>query len=628
MSSLLNVGARALLANQIALSTTGHNIANASTVGYSRQTAVMQQVPGQFTGSGYIGKGVEVSTIERAHSDFLTRQAAVAQSVQAMDVTRADRMASLEDIFQGGTSGLGAAVSDMLNAFSDVASVPNDVTARSVAISRGSELAARFRNAQSQINDLQQDLNSRLGDSVSSINSLASRLAALNEQVARAQGSGQSPNDLLDQRDQLMRDLSQQVQATTVPADDGTLSIFIGSQALVLGNSAAPVTLTRGDDGTSKLSLTRGALTSTIDESTLGGGTVAGLLRFQNTDLAEARDGLGRLALTISTEVNAQHRLGVTLDGQPGGDFFKPVAIPDAGPAQGNTGNAVVGATVSDTSKLVASSYQIKFTGGTGVEVTRLSDGKSSAFAGPMPIQIDGLTIDLSSGAAATGDSFVLKPYATAAGSMATALTSPRELAAASPVEARVGSGNTGSVLVGAIAASSANPNLSATVTLTFTAAGTFDVSGTGTGNPTGVAYAAGEPISYNGWSMTLSGTPKPGDTITIQAATPGYSALNAGNAGALLGLRDKAVFDGAPLTDGYAALMAQVGVRSQSAQYSEGISGSIATSLETQRTSVSGVNLDEEAAKLLQYQQAYQASAKMIQIAQNIFDSLLQGIN
>ncbi|MBU1442255.1 MAG: flagellar hook-associated protein FlgK, partial [Gammaproteobacteria bacterium] len=143
-----------------------------------------------------------------------------------------------------------------------------------------------------------------------------------------------------------------------------------------------------------------------------------------------------------------------------------------------------------------------------------------------------------------------------------------------------------------------------------------------------GVAYAAGEPISYNGWSMTLSGTPKPGDTITIQAATPGYSALNAGNAGALLGLRDKAVFDGAPLTDGYAALMAQVGVRSQSAQYSEGISGSIATSLETQRTSVSGVNLDEEAAKLLQYQQAYQASAKMIQIAQNIFDSLLQGIN
>ena len=130
--SLLNVGARALLANQVALSTTGHNIANASTVGYSRQTAVMGQVAGQYTGSGYIGKGVEVTTIERAHNEFLTRQAAAAQSVQAMDETRAARLSSLEDIFKGGKTGLGAAVSDLLNAFSDIASAPTDVTARNV----------------------------------------------------------------------------------------------------------------------------------------------------------------------------------------------------------------------------------------------------------------------------------------------------------------------------------------------------------------------------------------------------------------------------------------------------------------------------------------------------------------
>ena len=181
---------------------------------------------------------------------------------------------------------------------------------------------------------------------------------------------------------------------------------------------------------------------------------------------------------------------------------------------------------------------------------------------------------------------------------------------------------------VSALAPSAANANLTAPVTLTFTAAGTFDVSGTGTGNPTGVAYAAGQSISYNGWTLTLKGTPKPGDTITVQAMTAGHSNLNAGNATALLGLRDAAVFDGAPMSDGYASLMAQVGVRSQSAQYAAGISESIASSLETSRTSVSGVNLDEEAAKLLQYQQAYQASAKMIQIAQNIFDTLLQGMH
>lgn len=627
MSSLLNVGARALLANQIALATTGHNIANASTVGYSRQTAVMQQVPGQYTGGGYIGKGVEVQTIERSHNEFLTRQAALAQSVHAMDATRADRLASLEDIFQGGSSGLGAAVNDLLNGFSEVASIPTDNTARNVVITRADELAARFRNAQARLDDLQRGVKAQLGDSIKSINALAKELAALNGQIVRAQGGGQSPNDLLDQRDEALRQLNQHVQATTVAADDGSLSVFVGSQALVLGNSAAPVTLSTADDGTSRVMIKRGALSSVLDENTLGGGSVAGLLRFQNTDLAEARNGLGRMALTLATEINAQHRLGVDLAGQAGGDFFQPIAIPDAFSAAGNSGNAQVGATVADASALVASSYQVVFGTGGNLQVKRLSDGAVTSFAGPMPVQIDGLTLNLASGAAAPGDSFVLQPYAQAAGAMKTALTSPRELAAASPVEARTGTANAGSVAIGALAATSVDPNLSATVTLTFTAAGTFDVAGTGTGNPTGQSYAAGQPISFNGWSLTLSGTPKPGDTITVQVATAGYSALNAGNAGAMLALRDKAVFDGAPMADGYASLMAQVGARSQSAQYAVGISGSIAATLEAERTSVAGVNLDEEAAKLLQYQQAYQASAKMIQIAQNIFDSLLQNM-
>ncbi len=628
MSSLLNVGARALLANQIALSTTGNNIANAGTVGYSRQTAVMQQVPGQYTGGGYIGKGVEVQTIERSHNEFLTRQAALAQSVASMDATRADRLSSLEDIFQGGTSGLGAAVNDLLNSFSDVASTPTDITARNVVITRADEMAARFRNAQTRLDDLQRGVKEQLGDSVKSINSLAKDIASLNEQIVRAQGGGHSPNDLLDQRDEALRQLNQHVQATTVAADDGSLSVFGRQPGAGARQFAGAVTLATADDGSSQVMIKRGALSSVLDENTLGGGSVAGLLRFQNTDLAEARNGLGRMALTLSTEINAQHRLGVDLDGQAGGDFFQPIAIPNALADAGNGGNAQIGATVTDASALAASSYQVIFGTGGSLQVKRLSDGQVSSFAGPMPVQVDGLTLNLAGGAAAAGDSFVLKPYADAAGALKTALTSPRELAAASPVEARTGTANTGSVAIGSLAASSANPNLTATVTLTFTAAGTFDVTGTGTGNPAGQAYAAGQPISFNGWSLTLSGTPKPGDTITVQVATAGYGALNAGNAGALLDLRDKTVFDGAPMADGYASLMAQVGVRSQSAQYAAGISGSIASTLETERTSVAGVNLDEEAAKLLQYQQAYQASAKMIQVAQNIFDALLQNMD
>ena len=354
---------------------------------------------------------------------------------------------------------------------------------------------------------------------------------------------------------------------------------------------------------------------------------MAGLLRFQNSDLAEARDGLGRMALTLSTEMNAQQKLGVDLDGNAGTNLFQPIAIPDAQPNLANTGTATVGAAVADTTRLVPSSYQIKFGVGGSIEVQRLSDGTTTNFTGPMPIRIDGLKMDIASGAAAAGDVFVIKPYATAAGAMGTAISSARALAAASPVEARAGSTNTGSVAVGSIAATSANANLTSPVTLTFTAAGTFNLSGSGTGNATGVAYTPGQPLSYNGWTLTLSGTPKAGDTLTVQATTTGYSSGNAGNASAMLSLRDKAVFDGAAMTDGYAALIAQVGVRAQSAQYASSVSGAVATSLETQRTGVSGVNLDEEAAKLLQFQQAYQASAKMIQIAQGIFDSLLKSL-
>ena len=279
---------------------------------------------------------------------------------------------------------------------------------------------------------------------------------------------------------------------------------------------------------------------------------------------------------------------------------------------------------MSDATAFSASNYELRYTAA-GVSVTRLSDGQVSNFAA-LPAQVDGLTLSDTPGAVA-GDRFLLKPFATAAGQMNTAFTSPRSLAAANPVEVRTGASNTGGLAVASLQAQTADVNLTQTVTLTFNAAaGTFDANGTGTGLPAlGVAYTPGQPISYNGWSLTLTGTPVTGDTMTVQAATPGYTTTNSGNAAAIMNLRDKALFDGAPLTDGYAAAIAQVGIRAQSAQFAASVSTSIASNAETARAGVSGVNLDEEAAKLLQYQQAYQAAAKMMSIAQSIFTTLMQ---
>ena len=655
--SLLNVGARALLANQVALQTAGHNIANVNTPGYSRQTVVLQTVQGQFTGGGYIGQGVDVQTILRNQSELLTRQSAAAGSTQAADIVRSERLRQLQEVFSGGTAGLGAAINDMMNAFSDVVTSPTDITARTVVLTRLDETAARMRTAGERLNELQYTVTEQLESSVTAINSLAKQMASINEQIARANGNGQSPNDLLDQRDQIIRDINQYVQTTQIPADDGTVGLFVaGSQPLVLGTTASSLSI---DDTTQfpasgqiKLFFNRtGAPPVEMDENVLGGGSVSGLLRFNNNDLTEGRNLLGRMAMAIGMTMNDQQNLGLTLDGLPGKDLF---ALPASMP--GYTNGAGVG-TVSFTgpTQFAASDYEIRFTTGTAGQVVRLSDGKATPFtdaANLTTLQIDGLNFNLTT-PGNPGERMLFKPFSTAANNIQALVYSPRDLAVANPVNAAMGTANGGTMQLAGLKATGlpnppglvlpANANPAALppilggVQLQFTAGPptTYDVLDRGTAPPTVLAaaqpYTSGAPISINGWEIKLQGSPKTGDTVVIgNALDPQYGdafTRNAGNASALMSLRDVKMFDESTLSDGYASAIAQVGTRTQSALFAAEMSTTIAANLERDRTAVSGVNLDEEAARLIQYQQAYQASSKMIQIAQNIFDSLLQGM-
>ncbi|MDH4419097.1 MAG: flagellar hook-associated protein FlgK [Acidovorax sp.] len=655
--SLLNVGARALLANQVALQTAGHNIANVNTPGYSRQTVVLQTVQGQFTGGGYIGQGVDVQTILRNQSELLTRQSAAAGSTQAADIVRSERLRQLQEVFSGGTAGLGAAINDMMNAFSDVVSAPTDITARTVVLTRIDETAARMRTAADRLNELQYTVTEQLQSSVTTINSLAKQMANINEQIARANGNGQSPNDLLDQRDQIIRNINQYVQTTQIPADDGTVGLFVaGSQPLVLGTTASSLSV---DDATQfpasgqiKLFFNRpGAPPVEMDENVLGGGSVSGLLRFNNNDLAEGRNLLGRMAMAIGTTMNDQQKLGLTLDGLPGKDLF---ALPASMP--GYTNGAGIGSvSFTGPTQFAASDYEIRFTTGTAGQVVRLSDGKATPFtnaANLATLQIDGLNFNLTT-PGNPGERMLFKPFSTAASNIQALVHSPRDLAVANPINAAMGTSNGGTMQLAGLKATGlpnppglvlpANANPAAIppilggVQLRFTAGPptTYDVLNRGTAPPTVVAaaqpYTSGVPISINGWEIKLQGSPKTGDTVVIgNALDPQYGdafTRNSGNASALMSLRDVKMFDESTLSDGYASAIAQVGTRTQSSLFAAQMSTTIATNLERDRTAVSGVNLDEEAARLIQYQQAYQASSKMIQIAQNIFDSLLQGM-
>jgi flagellar hook-associated protein 1 FlgK len=647
--SLLNVGSRALLANQTALQTAGHNIANVSTPGYSRQSVVLQTVQGQFTGGGYIGKGVDVQTIQRNHSELLTRQATAASAVDAGDTVRMDRLRQLQEVFSGGASGIGASINDMMNALSDVVSAPTDLTARSVALTRMDETAARMRDASQRLDEIGYTVAEQLKNSMLAVNSLAKNIAGINEQIARAKGNGQPANDLLDQRDQLIRELNQHIQTSQVAADDGTVSVFVaGSQPLVLGNKAATLSIDDPADfgagsGKKVLNFQQPGSTTKVElnESMLGGGQVAGLLRFQNNDLAEGRHLLGRMAIAISESMNAQNKLGLTLDGKPGENLFAPISLGIATAGSGNTSGATMGLRVADPTQLQASSYEIAFTAAGG-SVTRHSDNKVFTFVTIADLEgimaNDGLAItDGGAGTfagAAANDKFLVNPLAGAAALLKSLQYSPVDLAAANPVNAAMGANNTGTLQMASLRALTNPPGATAPVTITFTGPNSYERSDTGA---TSYSYTSGVPITFDaatpptGWSVTLHGAPKAGDTITIDnALNPAYGdwyQRDAGNASALMGLRNVPMFDGATLSDGFASAMAQIGTRTQSALFAAELSSAIATNLERDRTAVSGVNLDEEAARLIQYQQAYQASAKMLQIAQNIFDTLIQGL-
>ena len=650
--SLLNVGSRALLANQAALQTAGHNIANVSTPGYSRQTVVLQTVQGQFTGGGYIGKGVDVQTIQRNHSELLTRQSTAASAVDAGDTVRMDRLRQLQEVFSGGASGIGASINDMMNALSDVVSAPTDLTARSVALTRMDETAARMRDASQRLDEIGYTVAEQLKGSMVAVNSLAKSIAGINEQIARAKGNGQPANDLLDQRDQLIRELNQHIQTSQVAADDGTVSVFVaGSQPLVLGNQAATLSIDDPIDfgagsGKKVLSfLAPGSSTKVeLNESMLGGGQVAGLLRFQNNDLAEGRNLLGRMAIAISESMNTQNRLGLTLNGQPGENLFAPISLGNATPSNFNTSTATMALTVTDPTALQASSYTISFTAGDAGSVTRHSDGKVFNFDGSAlpPVTVasvfsaQGLGVTLS-GAVNAGDQFVINSLQGAAAELQALQYSPTDLAAANPVNAAMGATNGGSLQLASLKATGpiTQPATGSPVTIAFTAGSPATYSATVPGPPVATIatgnYVSGEKIAINGWEIALQGAPKSGDTVTVGNATDSqygdWYKRDTGNASALMALRDVPMFDNATLADGFASAMAQVGTRTQSAQFAAELSSSIAANLERDRTAVSGVNLDEEAARLIQYQQAYQASAKMIQIAQNIFDTLIQGL-
>jgi len=642
MSGLMSIGKTAMYANYAALQTAGNNIANANTTGYSRQEAQLADAPGQFTGSGFFGKGVLVTSVTRAYSQLLTNQAVASSSIAAADSARVDKLTQLEDVFPIGSAGVGYAAGEFLNSFVDVSNNPGDASARQVVLSQAKELASRFRAAGDQLSSLQAGVSQDMKAQVAQVNSLATQVAKLNTQIATLKGSGQPPNQLLDQRDQLVSQIAAVINVTTISADDGSVGVFIGGgQNLVLGGNTNTLQAVSDPYDPSKtgLSMSEGTMTRRIPSDSLVGGSLAGLLRFQNEDLTAANNLLGQMAAAVSGAVNTQQSLGLNL-GQPAGagaPIFS-VGAPRVLGASSNTGSATLSVTVDDSSQLQASDYELRFDG-SNYTLTRNADQSTvpgspfSPAALAAGVQLDGITLTLTGGTPASNDRFLLQPVGGAAQDMQAVLGSTKGLAAASPFTGSVGVGNTGTATIASLAAVNPAYNGALSANITFTS-NTGDYTWTMSDATTGTGtWAAGTPISLNGFELKLDGVPKSGDTVSV---VPTVSvASNNGNALAFAGLASAAIVSpsggaatsakGMSITDAYASALADIGVRVQGGKTASTMSTAVANQAESARANQAGVNLDEEAARLIQFQQSYQAAAKILQVAQSIFDTMLQ---
>jgi flagellar hook-associated protein 1 FlgK len=628
MSGVYGIGVSGLMAAQAGLTTSGHNIANANTVGYHRQSILQSTVTPLFTGSGFFGQGVQVDTVVRAYSQFLETQLGQAQAQASYYSTYHAQLSQIDNVVADTQAGVSPALQNFFAAVQAVANNPADVPSRQSLLSSGVALTSRFNALASRFDELRNGVNSQLTTTISEVNSYAQQLAVLNGRILAAQqNQNQLPNDLLDQRDAVVGKLNVLVGAVATPQSDGTVNVFIGNgQNLVVGRQAMTLAAAPALDDPQRVEVgyNLSGTTVLLNEASLQGGSLGGLLAFRANELDAAQNALGRVAIGLAQTINDQHRLGQDLNGALGGNFFT-VPVPVVMAKSTNTSGAVITASITSVGALTTSDYRLSYDG-TNYAVTRLSDNTTTTY-GSLPQTVDGVTIAVASGIVASGDSFLIEPTRNAARTIAMNITDISKIAAAAPMRTAAAGANsgTGTISPGTVnTPPPPNANLQNPVTITFTGAGTFNVTGLGTSNPTNVAYTAGGNITYNGWTVQISGSPGAGDVFTVSPNSGGVA--DGRNALLLAGLQTQNTLAGgtASYQGAYSQMVSLIGNKTQQLDVMSQAQNSLVDQTTQTQQSLSGVNLDEEAANLLRYQQAYQAAGKMIQIASTLFQTVL----
>lgn len=625
MANLLSTGLSGLLAFQRGMDTTGHNISNVNTVGYSRQRTDFVTRDAEPMANGWVGRGTMVDTVRRVYDDFVALQVrATSSSLERLDAfsTQAER---LNNMFGNTTTGLTASLQKFVNAFQGVANAPTSIPARQVLLSEAQGLRDRLASYESNLNAMDAEINQRISGEVAEINSIAQAIAKLNADIVDGQArTGQPPNDLMDQRDKLLDELASKVSVNVVRQDGGAANVFVGNgQVLVLGSDASQLTTVQDQFDAARLGVGVKTTGGTVDVTdAMTGGSLGGLLDFRREQLDPAHNTLGRVAAGLADVVNEQHRAGMDLNGALGTDFFS-VGNTQVQSSRSNTGTGTVSVARSDVGGLTDKDYVLENTAGgwvlrdslTGSAVTMTGSGTNAS-----PFMADGLSIVVG-GTAAVGDKFQLRPTRGVIGGFDVLVKKPEAVAAAAPIRTAKSNANTGT---GAISAGtvldSTDANLQSTVTIRFTSATTYSVNGAGS-----FTYTPGANIDINGWRVQISGTPATNDQFTVQSNAGGVGDNR--NALALADALQSPVLNGGKtsLTETVGSFVSGIGVATRQAQVNRDAQRAVFEEASAARDGISGVNLDEEAANLMRLQQAYQAAAQVIRVADTLFQTLLQ---
>lgn len=630
--SIFSIGVTGLNAAQVALATTGNNITNVYTPGYNREVTLLAE--------NRTGSGVGVSGVQRQFNQFIATQlnqaissnsalSAYEVQINQIDNLLADRDAGLAPLFQ-----------NFFSAMQKLVATPSDPAARQGVLGTADTLTAQFRAFDSYLNDMQSGVNGQLDNQVVQVNNIAEQIAKLNREIGLAKAkTGTEPNSLLNQRDQLVTELSGYVSVKVVQQDGGGYNIGIGNGlSLVAGSASFRLeTMPSAADPTRTVIAYRDTNNGLLElrEENFTGGQIGGLMTFRRETLDRAQNQLGQMAVAMAVGFNAQHRLGVDLNGDQGGDFFS-VGAPSAFSSSKNSSAASLTAEYDPTkiNELNIVDYDVVHSAG-AYTVTRrdtgaVVDGNYDAVAGTL--SFGGMTVTVN-GTPADGDRFQIQPVRRAAQQLRTEVADIGKIAAGtvtlSPASGAAGAANVAwTAKLDPANSDKLSIGSSGSVTYTVSYDG-MDYSATDAGgNPVDVQVKEvdGKPVlSLGGVEVSLAADLAGGESFSLSASTLSSGSGDNRNAVQMLELQNiKLVNGSASLSQAYASMVSDVGNRTNIVQVNQDAQEGLVKQLKAVQQGESGVSLDEEGANLLRFQRYYQASAKVIEIGTTVIDTLL----